>query len=85
MLAIVEDFGLDDAHIVKEEWKSVARIIDRFSMRILKLYKTPIAALSACIRNDLQVYAAPLHITLLDQRNRMALLCKRLPVDACQS
>ena len=45
MLAIVEDFGLDDSHIVKEEWKSVARIIDRFSMRILKLYKTPIAAL----------------------------------------
>ena len=32
MLAIVEDFGLDDAHIVKEEWKSVARIIDRVSI-----------------------------------------------------
>ena len=30
VLAIVEDFGLDDSHIVKEEWKSVARIIDRF-------------------------------------------------------
>merc|ERR1712032_467458 len=29
VFAIVEDFGLDDSHIVKEEWKSVARIIDR--------------------------------------------------------
>ena len=30
VLAIVEDFGLDESRIVKEEWKSVARIIDRF-------------------------------------------------------
>jgi len=29
VLAIVEDFGLDESRIVKEEWKSVARIIDR--------------------------------------------------------
>ena len=38
-----------------------------------------------CPTNICQVYAVPLHFPLLDQRNRMALLCKCLPADAWES